>query len=203
MLHQLSEWIHEWKIKDRRIKVLANHICRFIPNHSILLDVGCGDGKLALKIANRTNSTTIQGIDVLLRKDCAIPVTLFDGEKIPFDDNSFDYILLVDVLHHTLSPEKVFKECVRVCSKGIILKDHLNNSSFDYLTLRFMDKVGNSRFDVNLPHNYLPISSWDSLFSDNKLIITNSITDLSLYPFPLNLLFDRKLHAIWHLTKHL
>jgi SAM-dependent methyltransferase len=201
MIHKISEWIHEWKIKDRRVNVLANHICRLMPHNISILDVGCGDGKLAKMIAKIINCKTIHGIDVLLRKNCAIPVTQFDGENIPFDDNSFDYILLVDVLHHTLSPEKVFSECVRVCSKGIILKDHISNSSIDYLTLRFMDKVGNSRYDVELPHNYLNTTIWNTLFSGFKLKIENLITDLDLYPSPLNSLFDRKLHAIWHLTK--
>lgn len=201
MIQSITEWVHEWKIKERRVNTLSNTLSKLLDTNSTILDVGCGDGTLAKRIFEYSNAAQVTGIDVLIRKDCVIPNTKFDGIKIPFDNNSFDYILLVDVLHHTENPELLFEECIRVAKKGVLIKDHINNSTLDYYTLRFMDRVGNARYDVNLPHNYLSSSQWNELFKKHNLVISNVINRLHLYPVPFNLLFDRQLHSIWHLTK--
>ena len=51
----------------------------------------------------RANHRALQftGIDTLVRDDSHIPVESFDGVKIPRHDNSTDYVLFSDVLHHT------------------------------------------------------------------------------------------------------
>ena len=203
MIQKVTEWIHEWKIKDKRVKRLTLEISNLIDSKSTILDVGCGDGTLAKSVSEDSNASQVHGIDVLIRKDCKIPCSHFDGSIIPYPDSSFDYILLVDVLHHIDNPESLFKECIRVSRNGIIVKDHLNNSLLDYYTLRFMDRVGNARYDVHLPHNYFSSNQWEDLFSRNKLTVYKSIQRLLLYPFPFNFLFDRQLHRIWHLKKAL
>lgn len=39
-------------------------------------------------------------------------------EIFPFENNSFDKIILKDILEHLLYPEKTIKECYRVLQKG-------------------------------------------------------------------------------------
>jgi len=48
-----------------------------------------------------------------------------DAQNLPFDDNSFDNIVAIDVLHHIERPVKFFKEASRVLKKNgkIILID--------------------------------------------------------------------------------
>lgn len=196
MLQHLTEWIHEWKIKDRRINILSDHISHLIPKNSSILDVGCGDGKIASSISKRTNSRKILGIDILLRNDCKIPSLKFDGINLPFKTNTFDYILLIDVLHHTDYQKELLIECTRVSKNGIILKDHKYENKFQYQILRFMDRVGNSRFDVNLPHNYLTANEWEYLFNFCHLKSNFELINLDLYPRPFNYLFDNNLHFI-------
>jgi len=45
-------------------------------------------------------------------------------EPFPFEDNSFDYVLSIEVIEHIRTPEKVIdtlKECLRVSKKGVIV----------------------------------------------------------------------------------
>lgn len=45
-------------------------------------------------------------------------------EPMPFEDNSFDYVLSIEVIEHIRTPElviKKLKECYRICKKGVII----------------------------------------------------------------------------------
>ncbi|TNE73782.1 class I SAM-dependent methyltransferase, partial [bacterium] len=201
MFQTITEWFHEWRIKDRRVHILSQHIASLLQENCKILDVGCGDGKIAKSIKSIHPKIEIEGIDVLVREDCEILVTKFDGVNIPYPENYFDFILLIDVLHHTEHSNELLKECKRVAKKGIVIKDHLNNSIIDYWTLRFMDKVGNARYDVHLPHIYFSSQEWKDLIQQNSLEVEWTTSKLNLYPFPFNHIFDRKMHSLWHLIK--
>lgn len=203
MIQSTAEAFHEWKIKNRRINRLCELISNLLPQNDLsLLDVGSGDGALANCIKKKNNLSKVHGVDILIRDDIKIPVDEFDGSYLPFENNSFDYILLSDVLHHTENIKSLLAECSRVSSGGIIIKDHLCENNLDYMILRFMDKVGNSRYDVNLPHNYKSSVEWGNVFDKTGLTVENWIPQLSLYPKPFHLLFDRKMHFLCLLTKH-
>ena len=66
----------------------------------------------------------LEGAEISVRKEgAAINVRQFDGKKLPYADNSFDFCMLIDICHHTTDPEKILKECVRVSRKFILIKD--------------------------------------------------------------------------------
>jgi 2-polyprenyl-3-methyl-5-hydroxy-6-metoxy-1,4-benzoquinol methylase len=201
MFYNILEHIHELRIKNRRVQILTSCISNFIEKRSSILDVGCGDGELACTVATKISCTRVKGIDVLERDSCQLDYKTFDGIHIPYANNSFDYILLIDVLHHTNHPKDLLKECSRVSKKGIILKDHTCNTKMDSRILRFMDQVGNDRFDVHLPHNYLSTDQWTKLFKNLNLEAFYFEPNFKLYPYPFSIIFDRKLHFICHLTQ--
>ncbi len=68
-----------------------------------LLDIGCGDGSDAEIFINEFKLKTF-GIDVYEHENIKkIKSLIFKKAsifKIPFEDNSFDYVFLHDVLHH-------------------------------------------------------------------------------------------------------
>ena len=145
--------LHEQHVARRRERVLAAHLARRLPQGSVL-DVGCGDGRLARAVTALRADLEIRGIDVLRRRDTAIPVALFDGQSLPYEDGAFDCVVFVDVLHHTDDPAALLREAARVSRGAILVKDHLCESSSARARLRFMDWLGNARHGVALPYNY-------------------------------------------------
>jgi SAM-dependent methyltransferase len=93
-----------------------------------VLDVGCGDGTVAQLVAERVASVTcldrsekmIAAAKKRLRAGSAgrARCVLGDAEAMPFPDESFDQVLLFNVLSCVESPAKVAKEAARVLRKG-------------------------------------------------------------------------------------
>ncbi|MEO0797150.1 MAG: class I SAM-dependent methyltransferase [Verrucomicrobiota bacterium] len=191
--------LHSGLVFPRRIRVLTESIAREVENAGSLLDVGCGDGSLAKNISEQYSDLMVKGVDVLPREETHIDVTFFDGKKIPFEDNSFDAIMCVDVLHHTDDPTVLLKEFQRVARDSVIIKDHFNNGPLSHQRLSFMDWVGNARYGVNLPYNYLNHDEWHRAWESSGLSIKSLKTELGLYPFPINLVFEYGLHFVVHL----
>ena len=190
----LIERIHGDYVHDRRVAVLTSHLAGLVPQGGRVLDVGCGDGLLAQRLGQSRPDLTLTGIDVLVRPETKVPVTWFDGQVIPFPDNSFDTITFVDVLHHTDDPMIMLREATRVASRSVVIKDHTCDGWLAYPTLRFMDHVGNARHGVRLPYNYWPERRWRAAFRSLGLAIGEWRPRLRLYPQPASLLFDRRLH---------
>jgi ubiquinone/menaquinone biosynthesis C-methylase UbiE len=112
-------------VSGRRINVLSRNIAELLPDTvSQGLDIGCGDGAISNLLMSFKPELKISGVDVLVREKTFVPVTRFDGIKLPFDDKSFDFCMLIDVLHHTDFQMELLKESFRVASKFVIIKDH-------------------------------------------------------------------------------
>jgi SAM-dependent methyltransferase len=187
--------VHSKAVFNRRIRVLAEHIADHLGTGSVL-DVGCGDGTLARSVMEMKSDLEFSGIDVFLRPSVAIPATTYDGVTIPLEDNSVDWVTIVDVLHHTDDPAVVLAECARVSRKGIVIKDHLRDGVLANQTLRFMDWVGNRGHDVRLPYNYLSAHEWKQTFDRLGLLMTRMDKSLGIYPPPFTYIFDRGLHFV-------
>jgi SAM-dependent methyltransferase len=107
-----------------------------------------------------------------------------------------DYVMIVDVLHHTEDPAALLSEACRVARHGVVIKDHLLEGFASGATLRLMDWLGNRGHDVALPYNYLSRSGWEGLFRRVGCTSLSWEEKLGLYPVPASLLFDRRLHFI-------
>ncbi|MTI69497.1 MAG: glycosyltransferase [Firmicutes bacterium] len=97
-----------------------------------VLEIGCANGDLSTVIA--AHGIEHYGIDIdpvaieIARyKSRMLGLTnsrfkLSNGENLDLDDNTFDTVLLAEVLEHVDSPEKAIKEAIRVCKpKGKII----------------------------------------------------------------------------------
>lgn len=190
----LVERVHGGYVANRRVRVLRDVLTTLLPRDVSLLDVGSGDGILAAEITSVRPDVRVTGIDVLVRPDARIPVRPFDGQRIPVADGGVDYVLLVDVLHHTDDPTVLLRESRRVARRGVVLKDHLRDRPLAGPTLRLMDWVGNARYGVALPYNYLRRAEWDAAFVSAGLEVEAWRTGMPLYPPPASLLFGGSLH---------
>lgn len=101
-----------------------------------VLDVGCGPGWISHKYAE--NNADIHPVDLTFtavglaskyfrRDGLKGKFTNADAEKLPFKNESFDFVYCDGVLHHTTEPEKGLAEIYRVLKKG-----HLARLSFYY-----------------------------------------------------------------------
>lgn len=193
---KLIEKVHQRIIYERRLEVLVARFAGLIPENAKVLDIGCGDGFFAKKLLMNRPDISVRGIDILLRPKTFIPVNMFNGSTIDAENSAFDVALFVDVLHHTGNPVQLLSEAKRVCSKAVIIKDHLNNNPLDERTLRFMDDIGNKRHGVQLSYDYWSEKKWTHTFDRLGFTMDKFSKTLNLYPFPINLLFDRHLHFI-------
>ena len=196
LANNLVKPLHHIFVSQRRTKVLSHRLVQFLPFDRPLtgVDVGCGTGKIAMSIQKLRLDVKLTCIDVVIRDDAVENIIMFDGKKIPFDDKSYDFTMLVDVLHHIEDPAAIMRECARVSRKFILIVDHVCESSWDRLRLCFMDWVGNLGYDANFTYKYLSKSDWQQLYRISKGICEAEIFDLNLYPFPFSILFDGKLH---------
>lgn len=190
------ELVHARSVVDRRVRVLSSHLAPLLPENATVLDVGCGDGRLAQALMALRPDLAFRGLDVLVREGAAIPVEPFDGERLPLENAAVDVVLFVDVLHHTPHAAALLREARRVARSFVVLKDHTRNGAFADVTLRFMDRVGNARHGVALPHLYWSREEWQRALDAEGLRIETWSPKLGLYPFPASLLFDRGLHFV-------
>ncbi len=189
--------LHARLVFDRRTRVLSGALGEALPpDCSRVLDVGCGDGTISRMIMDSRPGLSLTGVDVLVRPETHIPVTQFDGTHLPFEDGSFDAVMFVDVLHHTVDPAILLREARRVARKAVVLKDHSRDSMVSGPILRFMDWVGNAHHGVVLPYNYWSTAQWNAAFRDIGLRVDTWQTTLGLYPFPASLVFERNLHFV-------
>ena len=105
-----------------RYAELLTFISPFIEKDAAILDVGCAAGGF-LRYLHGRQFQNLSGIEkTAAYADRAIADTPFeikqgDAEAIPFEDQSFDFVLLDQVLEHLVNPSKAFEEAGRVLKK--------------------------------------------------------------------------------------
>lgn len=91
-----------------------------IPEHAIVLDVGCGRTAAFLSaIESRIQSG--YGVDFKVAEfqtDKLKTIQVHLGEKLPFDDASFDVVTMLAVLEHIEHEQAILREIHRVLKPG-------------------------------------------------------------------------------------
>jgi SAM-dependent methyltransferase len=188
--------LHRRLVDARRVRVLSERIAAELPQSARLLDVGCGDARIPEGIARLRPDLDVHGLEVWKRPTTAIPVEVFDGERIPHADASFGAVVFVDVLHHTHDPTVLLREAKRVARRCIVIKDHNLDGWLAGPTLRLMDHFGNPSAGVDFPYNYWPRARWQETFEALGLRAASWSEDLRMFPPPASWLFGRSLHFL-------
>lgn len=197
---RLVERLHASFVQGRRVRLLAEQLAPLMPKNGSVLDLGCGDGTLAATIKSLRPDITVTGLETLARESCHIDVEQFDGYSVPRGNDSMDTVLLVDVLHHADDPRRLLSEALRVARQSVVIKDHNRNGLFAKATLRLMDRIGNARYGVALPHNYWSRKEWIAAFETLECQATTYQSRPNLYPWPASTIFGRSLHFIAELS---
>jgi ubiquinone/menaquinone biosynthesis C-methylase UbiE len=93
-----------------------------------VLEVACGAGqglgylaKKARKVFGGDCTANLINIAQRYYKG-SIPVLHLDAHTLPFQDNTFDVVILYEAIYYLVSPDEFFKECSRVLrSEGVVL----------------------------------------------------------------------------------
>ncbi len=183
-------------------QALCNTICAVLPRGTRLtgLEIGCGNGTLSQSITKKRPEIKMTGVDVNVSTKALIPVTKYDGSSLPFADKCVDFVILSDVLHHYESPRTVLKEAARVSRKFVIVKDYVCENNVDRATLRVIDCFDKKGKGAARQSKYFSSAEWQTLFAELGLKPEVTNTKVALYPFPINLVFGRKLHFVTRLS---
>lgn len=92
---------------------------------TIALDIGCGTGRWTKYLAPKVKfvecvdpSKAVFSAAKLLKNEKNIRVSKAGVDNLPFDDNSFDFVFSLGVLHHVPNTKDAIKKCVEKIKPG-------------------------------------------------------------------------------------
>lgn len=167
---------------------LAHAILSAIPGGAqTILDIGCGDGSLAFLMQQQRPELQFSGVDVLGRGTTEIPVTLYDGSSIPFDDKSVDGCVMINMLHHAEDPRRVVREAQRIARKWIVIKDHYAHTFLDRITLTSIELLNpNNHILLRQRLEFFSPKQWAQFFEDLGLRGGKTVSGFPCYNRPID-----------------
>jgi SAM-dependent methyltransferase len=148
-----------------------------LPDNVQMLDIGCNTGPMLIPL--RRQGYDIVGIDISIddvqqaerylgeRQLPANRLSVADGTSLPFRDQSFDAILLVDILEHTDAPERIVAETKRLLRPGGIAIATVPWAYHPYVRYTWMRKLLSSRTTIDEhPDAPFKLEMLESLFVD-------------------------------------
>jgi SAM-dependent methyltransferase len=149
-------------IERRRAESILLQIEPFLKGATSVVDIGAGPCVISEVLM--ASSYNIVPIDIQDNSfsDMVSPI-LYNGRRIPFQDDLFDVSLLLQVLHHTANPGAVLEEARRISERIIVLEDVFTNSIGRYTTC-LADSLLNFEFEGH-PHSNKRDCEWQQLFA--------------------------------------
>jgi len=165
-----------------RANFILSSYKKHLKKNSKILDLGCGTGVVS-KYLNENLGVKITGCDIknYLQHDMPF-VKIKNNGNLPFKTNSFDVVMLNDVLHHVEKPEQInlIKEALRVGKKVLIfeVKPTISGKLFDIVLNKF--HYG----DLKAPLAFRNEKAWGKVFEDlNAKYKTQILPRPFFYPF--------------------
>ena len=104
--------------RDERNKKMCELIGKHVPKTARILEISCGKGQLLKRLQG--NGYAVKGTIYSKYPGAADGLDIDDGidilEGLPYDDKSFDCIVIADVIEHLRDHDKALREASRVCS---------------------------------------------------------------------------------------
>lgn len=95
-----------------------------LPTRGCLLDVGGGTGRVASAIRDLVDDAVLADVSFGMLKAAplsALKPVCGGSEALPFADNSFERVIMVDALHHVIDHAHSAREMFRVLKPGGVL----------------------------------------------------------------------------------
>ena len=152
-----------------------------------VLDVGSGTGLVARRLASQTGvRPTLADVVEFGNRVGGLPyVRLRDPVRLPFDDDAFDAVLLLFVLHHIPrweDQERLLREAARVARRRIVLIEDTPASRLERAVNVGWDWVLNLRHGVPKPFTFRTVEGWAALFRRLGLTVAHAETYRPKWP---------------------
>lgn len=145
---------------------MANDCRDFIGTGDRILDLGCGSAIVAKKFEQYFGSK-VSGVDIIDNRVDKIDFKLFDGRVLPFEDKSFDDVLIAYVLHHCQDPLKTLSEAKRVARKRVIVYEDMPDGWWGKIRCKIHGNLFNIFFQKNrVQCNFLNQEGWEKVFKE-------------------------------------
>jgi len=170
----------------RRIYRLCHTLLEPYMPFSTAFDFGSGDGWFAKRFRQDGIANKVVAIDVHRQKYCYVEPLLYSGERLPFDDHSFELTYSIDVLHHCPDPLASLRDVLRCTDKYFVIKDHTYQTFPGWLTLCYLDEVGNRCFGIKNTYNYQKGWQWSSCLEDEGFVLNDLVHPACCHPKPMS-----------------
>lgn len=118
----MYDFWHNLEYKSYRL--VADNICDKIQGNEKILEVACGTGILTKEITKRYDGLDYTAIDyaknmidICQKKQISATFEIGDATDLPYDNESFDIIIIANALHIMPEPSKVISE-IRRCLRS-------------------------------------------------------------------------------------
>jgi SAM-dependent methyltransferase len=152
-----------------------------------LLDLGSGTGRISRWLAqHRGIRPTLADVTDFGNRVGGLPyVRLEDPLHLPFDDGSFDAVMMLFVLHHVEAWEdqdRLVGEAIRVARRRLVILEDTPASSVDRAFNVAWDWLLNLRHGVTTPFTFRSVAGWMAVFLRHGLRITHVETYRARWP---------------------
>ena len=106
---------------DRIVRLsVSSRLCELLklPTDGILLDAGGGTGRVSSRLRSVVEKLIICDFSLPMLKQAQAKHGLYSvqtrAEQLPFDDGTFDRVIVVDALHHFFDQQAAIRDIIRV-----------------------------------------------------------------------------------------
>ena len=159
----------------RRVWELVRQLLQPYAPVSRALDFGSGDGWFAQSFSKEGLAGEVTSVDVQRRANTVVEPQLYDGQRLPYDDRSFELVYSIDVLHHCPDPRASLRDALRCSGRFFLVKDHTYRHWWDWLILCGLDEIGNRRFGVANRYRYQHKWEWTAWIEAEGFVLDRLI----------------------------
>lgn len=120
-----EEWLKFNSFTENEIKIAGDQYFdivneNILTKETVVLDLGCGSGRWTKYLANKVKmveavdpSEAIFAASALLKDNLNVRITQASVSNIPFEDESFDFIICLGVLHHIPDTQQALTDLIK------------------------------------------------------------------------------------------
>lgn len=154
------------KLYETAARKMCSECADYIKPGSKILDLGCGSGIVG-KTFGEVFKSEVTGVDIIDQRIVSLDFQLYNGENLPFSDDTFDAVLINYVLHHCQDPIHTLREAKRVTKDKMVIYEDLPENIISKLSCKIHGISFAYLFQKNkIKGNFKSAGEWEKIFED-------------------------------------